>query len=103
MHFLSKDGKDAYYEGTNGWKSCLFAAKVGIFAFIFNIARFFPISTLTCHVNNYIFRQGRGLNGKNESFNIQKSYHHCTYQLTVNIVTICFFRRALFCCTFRFG
>ena len=28
--FLSKDGKGASFEGKDGWKSCLFPARVGI-------------------------------------------------------------------------
>ena len=29
VHFLSKDGKGASYEGRDGWKGCLFPARVG--------------------------------------------------------------------------
>ena len=31
VNFLSKDGKGASYEGRDGWKKCLFPARVGIF------------------------------------------------------------------------
>ena len=30
VHFLSKDGKSATYDGRDAWKSCLFSARVGI-------------------------------------------------------------------------
>ena len=33
VHFLSKDGKGASYEERDGWKRCLFPAKVGILTF----------------------------------------------------------------------
>ena len=34
VHFLSKDGIGASYEGKDGWKSCLFPAGVGILTLI---------------------------------------------------------------------
>ena len=30
VHFLSKDGKGESYDGRDGWKGCLFPARVGI-------------------------------------------------------------------------
>ena len=32
-HFLSKEGKGASYEGRDGWKGCLFPARVGTLSF----------------------------------------------------------------------
>ena len=46
----------------------LFPARVGISAFdVFFIKVFFPICTLTWRVNNYIYRQRKGINSRNES------------------------------------
>ena len=33
VHFLSKQGKGASYDGRDGWKGCLFIARVGVFEF----------------------------------------------------------------------
>ena len=68
--FLSKDRKDAVHERRNGRRaeSSLFPARVGIFLFIGNIIRvLFPICTLNWRLNIYVFRQGKGINRKNES------------------------------------
>ena len=58
VHFLSKYGKGASYEGRDGWKNCLFPARVGISdpdVMMYEV--FFPIRTLTWRVNNYVSRQ----------------------------------------------
>ena len=58
VHFVSKDGKGASYDGRDGWKSCSFPTRVGIFYFdviIYEIL--FPICTLTWRVNNYVSRR----------------------------------------------
>ena len=60
VHFLSKDGKGASYEGRDGWKSCLFPARVGISDFDVLMNKvLFPICNLTWRwwVNNYVSRQ----------------------------------------------
>ena len=68
VHFLSKDGKGASYDGRDGWKSCLFPARVGKFDFdVIMYKVLFPICTLTWRVNKYVSRQGEGINRRNES------------------------------------
>ena len=58
VHFLSKGGKGASYDGRDGWKSCLFPARVGISDFDVLMNKvLFPICTLTWRVNNYVFHQ----------------------------------------------
>ena len=58
VHFLSKDGKGASYDGRDGWKSCLFPARVGITDFHVLMNKvLFPMCTLTWRVNNYVSRQ----------------------------------------------
>ena len=58
VHFLSKDGKGASWDGRDGWKSCLFPARVGIFDFNVIMYRvLFPICTLNWRVNNWVSRQ----------------------------------------------
>ena len=58
VHFLSKDGKSASYDGRDGWKSCLFPTRVGIFNFdVLTSEVFFPICTLAWRVNKYVSRQ----------------------------------------------
>ena len=42
VHFLSRDGKDASYEGSNGLKKCWLPAKVGIFCLMFKNESTFP-------------------------------------------------------------
>ena len=62
-----KDGQNAAYEGKIGWK-CVYFPPVGIFAFVVNMIKIlFPICTLNWHVNNYVSRQGKGINRRNES------------------------------------
>ena len=39
---LSNDIKDASHEGRDGWKKCLFCARVGVSALIFVHASTFP-------------------------------------------------------------
>ena len=50
---------------------CLFpAARVGIFVFVVNMIKIlFTICSLTWRVNNYVSRQGKGINRRNESTN----------------------------------
>ena len=58
MHVLSKDGEGASYDGRDGWKSCLFPARVGIFNFEMVMSKvFFPICALTWRVNNCVSRR----------------------------------------------
>ena len=67
VHFLSKDGKGASYDGRRGWKACLFPARVGISDF--NVIMYevlFPICALTWRVNTF-FPPGKGINRRNES------------------------------------
>ena len=68
LHFPSKDGKDAAYEGRNGWKGVFFPPESAYSVFIVIMIKVpFPVSTLTGRVKIYISRQGKGINRKNES------------------------------------
>ena len=52
-------------------EKCLFPARVGIFPFLVDMFELlFSISTLTWRVNNYVSRQEKGINRRNESTNI---------------------------------
>ena len=60
VHYLSKIEKSASYDGRDGWKSCLFPARVSIFEFdVIMYKVVFPICTLTWRVNNYVSHQGK--------------------------------------------
>ena len=49
-------------------KMCLLPARVGIFAFAFNMIKVpFHICTSTCRVSRYVSRQGKVINRKNKS------------------------------------
>ena len=66
--FCQKDGKGASYDERDGWKSCLFPARVGISDIdVIMYKVLFPIFTLTWRVNNYVFPAGKGKNRRNES------------------------------------
>ena len=55
---LSKDGKDASYEGRNGWKSVYFPPESVFQLLMLFFARvLFLICTLTWRANNYVKRQ----------------------------------------------
>ena len=49
------------------------------------------LCTFTWRVNNYVSRQGKGINRRNESTKGRDSYYHFDYQLTVLIATSCLF------------
>ena len=52
-------------------EQCLLPARVGILPFIVNMIKvLLPVCTLTWPVNNYVSRQGKGTNRRNESTNI---------------------------------
>ena len=66
--FLSKDGKGASYEGRDGWKSCLFPARVGTLAFdakLFDST--FPYLYFDLACKQLCFPPGKSINKKNES------------------------------------
>ena len=66
--FLSKDGKDAFREGRNGWKGVSFPPESTSFSLINNMIEvLFPICTLIWRVNNYVFPPRKGINRRNES------------------------------------
>ena len=46
VYFLSKNGKDASYEGGNRWKRCLLPTRVGFFSLMFNDESTLPYSYL---------------------------------------------------------
>ena len=74
--FPSKDGKDAAYEGRNGWKGVFFPPE-SAFSVFWNIMIEvpFPICTLTWRVNNRVYRQIKGVNRRNESTILLWSIH----------------------------
>ena len=68
VHFLSKDGKAASYEARDGWKSCLFPARVGTHTFdaiIFDST--FPYLYLDFACKKLCFPPAKGVNRGNES------------------------------------
>ena len=68
VHFLSKDGEDASYEGRDGWKSCLFPARVGTFTFdaiLFDST--FPYLYFDLACKQLCFPPGKSINRRNES------------------------------------
>ena len=68
VHFLSKDGKGASYDGRDGWKSCLFPAKVGICNFdVILLDSTFPYLYLDLACKQLCFPPGKGINRRNES------------------------------------
>ena len=67
VHFLSKDGKDASYEGRDGWNR----------HFHFNglmMKIVSPSFTLSWRVNSYVFRLDKARDGRNEK---TKVTHEC--------------------------
>ena len=67
-HFLSKDGKDASYEGKHGGKGCLFPARVGpsIFWSIYDESTFFYVYVdLACQ--QLCFPPGKDMKRRNKS------------------------------------
>ena len=65
---LSKDGEDASYEGRDGWKSCLFPARVGTFNFdaiLFDST--FPYLYFDLACKQLCFPPGKSINRRNES------------------------------------
>ena len=65
--FPSKICNDAACEGRNGWKS-VFSGQSLNFFFVDDIFKvLFSICTLAWRVNNYAYRQGKGMSKKNEA------------------------------------
>ena len=68
VHFLSKDGKSASYDGRDGWKSCLFPARVGIFNFDVLMSKvFFPYLYFDWAGKQLCFPSGESINRRNEN------------------------------------
>ena len=68
VHFLSKDGKGASCDGREGWKGCLFPARVGtptFAAILFNST--FPYLYFDLACKQLCFPPGKGINRRNES------------------------------------
>ena len=68
VHFLSKDGKGASYEGRVGWKGCLFPARVGTLTFdakLFDST--FPYLYFDLACQQLCFPPGESINRRNES------------------------------------
>ena len=68
VHFLSKDGKGASYEGRDGWTGCLFPARVGTPTFdaiLFDSTFLYLYSDLAC--KQLCFPPGKNINRRNES------------------------------------
>ena len=78
--FASKDGKDAAYEGRNGWKSVYFPPESASFAFVSNVIKvLFPTGNLTWRVNKYVSRRGKSVKKRNEnSIRIVNFVYECT-------------------------
>ena len=67
MHFLSKDGKGASYDGRDGWKGCLFPIRVGIFNFDVLKSKVFPYLYFDLAGKQLCFPPGEGINRRNEN------------------------------------
>ena len=79
VHFLSKDGKGASYEGRDGWKSCLFPARVGISDFdVIMLKVLFPNLYLDLACKQFCFPAGKGINRRNESTKRQVLLFFCS-------------------------
>ena len=63
---LSKDGKDAVYERRIGQKGGYFPPELA-FCSVNNLTVLFPILSLDWRVNNFVSRQGKGMNRRSES------------------------------------
>ena len=65
---MSKDGRGASYEGRDGWKSCLFPARIGIFTFDdILLDSTFPYLYLDLACKQLCLPPGKGINRRNES------------------------------------
>ena len=61
--FRRNMGKNAAYEGKNGWRGVYFRPESASFVLVvITIISFFPICTPTWRVNNCISRQGESIN-----------------------------------------
>ena len=68
VHYLSKDGKGASYDGIDRWKSCLLPARVGIFClWCADIWSTFPYLYLDLAGKQLCFPPGKRINRINES------------------------------------
>ena len=68
VHFLSKDGKGACYEGREGWKGCLFPARVGTLTFdVILVDNTFPYLYFDLACKQLCFPPGKSKNRRNES------------------------------------
>ena len=68
VHFLSKDGKSASYDGRDGWKGCLYPARVGISNFdVTLLDSTFPYLYLDLACKQLCFPPGKCVNRRNES------------------------------------
>ena len=64
--FLLKDGNKQYMKGKMDGKMFIYRQSRH-FSFIDNMIKvLFPICTLNCRVNNYVSRQRKGINRRNE-------------------------------------
>ena len=77
--FPSKDGRDAVQEGKSGWKGVYFAPESAFLPFVNTMLKLcFRICTLNWRVDNYVSRQGEGINRRYES----------TITILYNLVTL---------------
>ena len=84
--FPSKDGKDVACEGRNGWKSVYFPPESASIVFVVNMIKVLsPICNSTWRVNNYVSRQGEGINRRNESTNNSKKKYRTVLYCTTTI------------------
>ena len=94
VYFPSKDGKDAVCKGKKWTERCLFPNRVGMFPLYLLWQKYFSlVCFLTWRANNYVSRQGKSKNRRNENTRKRErdSYNHFDYQLTVPIATNCLF------------
>ena len=87
VYFLLKGGDDAACEEENGGK--MFNSRQSRhFLFVDSITKvLLPTFFLTWHVNNYVSRQGKSINGRNGSTKKEDPSYYSNNQLTVQIVT----------------
>ena len=73
-------GKDAAYEGINGWKFAFFPRQSRHFLFLVTMIEvLFPVSTLTWRVHIHVFRHGKSIYRRNENTTFQISENSFPY------------------------
>ena len=88
VHFLSKDGTDASYEGRDGWKSCFFPTRVGILTFdvVFLCNSSSPYLYFDVACKQLCCPPREGMNGRNESTRHNVNYFSRVLTIITNII-----------------